>query len=507
MLIIIIVGSELFFKVKSNLDKENLILLADFYKDPKNLETIPTDLQLLISIKLLELQGNYVDAIHKIEENLLSKIDINFNDLVLGIHWINFLLHNKEIDQFLKIATKFSQDLQKFNGTQKEEAFLKCSFQIAESRYDSFQHNLDKMYSPLINSLEMATRYQFFKEMAEINNLIARYFFLNKNIQPAMNYLDAAYQCYENAKNENGMAGVLNNLSLIQYNNEKIDEAIANLKKAMNISEKYKDNEKIAHYHANLGNIFTNIGNFVEGKKHITKSLELYKKLGDKQRIATQFSNLGTLHFHLKNHTEAKKYLSRSIAIFKELDIEFYSMEPKNVLFLLALEKNDETEAFLIYSQMMAIWNTFPKKVDSTYLKIGNLLLVIQFKEVVSLVNPLQLLKEILFKTDKSITFHFLTLIALIKILNSKIITDSMLEYTGSLKDIISQLQIMAKQTSSYFILIHSYLLDGSSAYVEKNSQRLKKIIAKLEKLNLRLHLTIIDPEIFKLKEKLREIS
>lgn len=498
-------GSFTLFDIKAISDKEDPLLLIQFRENNPIFASLPHNLQLFTLIEQLYLERDIKGAIFQLETYFAIEKQKEFVDVFLLIYWLKFLFNLKQLDKISSKLDEIEEACTNFQGSMRENKFLHCTLQIIKGNVAIFKGHLTSAKNILCSLISDSKIYKFQAELAHIFNMIAKIEYSQGKIPKAIELLQKTYEIYKKLSIFKGMARILNNLALIHFKNEETDIAISNLKESTDLSEKCRDMETIADNMFNLGYIYANIGRFQDAENNYLESLAYFRKKEQKQRIAFLYANLGELYMYKKEFTKAHPYLQQACILFQKLNIEFQQIEPLNVSFLISLENDDELETLRIYAEMLNLLNKFPKKIDPTYLKLGNLLMVIKFKEKASTVELLELVKEIFNQEKMKIEFHVNALSVLIKIINSRIVNNQNSVYILELKEFTVKLTATAQRSSSYFILIHANLLDGNIAFIERNFTKLAQIVDDLETLNAKLHLEFLKPEIEKLKGYLND--
>ncbi|UYP45642.1 hypothetical protein NEF87_001927 [Candidatus Lokiarchaeum ossiferum] len=498
--------SSTFFEIKAISDKEDPILLKQVEENHPRFSSLSEPLKQFIIIKQLHIDSRYKEAIKHLEGYFSSTIPVDFEEYALFLCWIDELISANQIN-VLKIKLKeFEQYFHDFKGSEKEQDYLRCTLLIFKAYLQVFQGNLIDAKNILLSIKKDLKKQNFLVEQAQIYNILARINFSQDKVPEAISMLEKTRKIYSELSIDKGIARTLNNMAVIQQKNEEYDLAITSLEESTRIARKSANYSLIASNKINLGNIYSNIGRYHIAKKNYEDALKFFDKKDDLLRIAAICTNLGQLFMRTKKFKEAKLYLQKAILLFNQLEVDFLQIEPLYISFLISLDCSNEPKAMEIYSKMMDLWNKYPQKVDQTYLKLGNLLMVVQFQEKASVTELLELVLEMFVKNRMKIEFQINISSSLIKIIRMRINNNLNSPRILELKPYVSRLTHLANKTPSCFISINKCLLDCYVTYFERDHKGLEEKIHELKKLNAKLHLDFVTSEIEILEKSLNLI-
>jgi two-component system, NarL family, sensor kinase len=153
---------------------------------------------------------------------------------------------------------------------------------------------------------------------ARLNIGIENYY-LGKYEEALKSYL-AALRIYEDAKNNKGMASVLNELGTFNKKQGDIEKSQKNFEQALTLSTEVNDSLQIANSMNNLGIIYEMKEDFTKAMDYFKKSTIIKEAMNDLNGVSYNYANMGELQVSLGNFKEAENYLNRVIVIRKKLN-------------------------------------------------------------------------------------------------------------------------------------------------------------------------------------------
>ncbi|MCF8304455.1 MAG: tetratricopeptide repeat protein [Bacteroidales bacterium] len=117
-----------------------------------------------------------------------------------------------------------------------------------------------------------------------------------------------------------GIAGIFNDMGVINYYQGNYDKAIEFYNKALEINKERENLSAQAYGYNNLGIVFSRKGDYAKTIEFYQKALKIYEDLNNEKWMADLYNNIGIIHYYQKNYDKAIDYYKKTIDIRKRLN-------------------------------------------------------------------------------------------------------------------------------------------------------------------------------------------
>lgn len=194
-------------------------------------------------------------------------------------------------------------------------------------------------------------------------------------IQDAIRYLDKSLKLYENLKDNEGIARVINNLAIIYYKEGDATKSLEYFEKSFNLQEKLNDKEQMAIGLNNIGNVYFGMGEYDKALGYFGRSLNLYEELGDKSGIALALLNSSGIYLEQQNYNKGLEYLEKSLKMREKMnDKEGMSFCLINIgEVYLTQKKYALAEKYTYRSLMLSKELGYPENIQNAALELSSI--------------------------------------------------------------------------------------------------------------------------------------
>ncbi len=138
------------------------------------------------------------------------------------------------------------------------------------------------------------------------------------HLTEAIAHYERSMAAAERAKDNDGIAVVLNNLAAIYKDQGRIEESLAMHERSLVLREALKDSSGIATSLNNIGLIRFDQGRIAEALDQYDRSLRMYEVIGDKEGVGTVLHNIAGVYIEQGQNAEALRYLQRALVISEQ---------------------------------------------------------------------------------------------------------------------------------------------------------------------------------------------
>ncbi len=182
--------------------------------------------------------------------------------------------------------------------------------------------NYPEAYSSFLKSLEIAEKYNYKLEAAEMNMNLGTLFSLLEDYEEAINYYDNTLKELSLLKNKITNGRVFSNLGFLYMKKKDMKKSLEFLDKSIDIFVKHEVPEWLAFAFITKGELYL-------GNKEYEKSLEFYKKaqkihdsLEDVKGRADVNHGIGAAYLGLGNIDSAELHVQKSLELFKSFQLK-----------------------------------------------------------------------------------------------------------------------------------------------------------------------------------------
>ena len=290
------------------------------------------DISDLIKFAYKQIKKNKLDSASYEQLFQLSKVSSKYNNEQLGNQILNELysiyFENKEYKN-LAILTRYLGDLEN----------KKNNFDIALKYYYESIKNfeiLNNLNEP--SKLNIKLGHTFTATGLLLSNL--------KKYEEAGKYYFSAFEIYQNLKDSLSLAGICNNIGIVNHKTQNFNVALKYFKIGQNISEKIKNETLLSLILINIGAVLIDLKDYDAANEVLLKSLSLNKKLNRTKGVLTSQMNLAHIKFHKRKFADAVISYQNTLKLANDLEETFYISEIYNKLYLSYKEINDYKNAY-----------------------------------------------------------------------------------------------------------------------------------------------------------------
>jgi tetratricopeptide (TPR) repeat protein len=168
---------------------------------------------------------------------------------------------------------------------------------LNKKAYNNRLTNPAELINQANRALALATKINYVNGMAEANRVLGiGYYYQNKQVE-ALKYYLAAQNFFQDTKNLDGQAKVINNIGNL-YRESDYDEAIKNYESALAIAQKVNDEDLIATIYLNFGSIYYRKKNLNKALEYYDMSNVLFTKLNNQVNLIQCLQNKGVIYYN-----------------------------------------------------------------------------------------------------------------------------------------------------------------------------------------------------------------
>ena len=138
--------------------------------------------------------------------------------------------------------------------------------------------------------------------------------------EEAVAYLLKAIKLGEEINHRPILAGIFNQLALIQYNRKVYADAQNYATQALNYYTQLDNKQGKATSYTIIGGCYSEKNDMINASKYIKEAYTLNVSLGDRRQIAVSAQNLAEIELKLEHYKEALAYVNTSITELKEIN-------------------------------------------------------------------------------------------------------------------------------------------------------------------------------------------
>jgi putative nucleotidyltransferase with HDIG domain len=180
----------------------------------------------------------------------------------------------------------------------------------------------------------------------------------------ALGYYTASLQCYEQARYEPGIAGVLNNLGMLYIDRQELDEAEKCLGRALSVSKSISDIVTEGIVHTNLTELLLAKGELDGARLSCDHAFEIAIKLVDNRIKADALKFYGIIYREMGKPHLAEEHLRQAIALAAEHGDSLIEAESHRELALVLRSYDRNREALESLNQAHALFSALCAEQD-----------------------------------------------------------------------------------------------------------------------------------------------
>lgn len=135
----------------------------------------------------------------------------------------------------------------------------------------------------------------------------------------SLEYYLKAKEIYETLNNLSGLAGTLNNLSILYWEKGSVGEALINIHKSLEYGRRGGMLFGQAVSFCNLGDFYGQLGAYDEARHYYDEYLKVNALINNRLGDGYAYGGIGSLYKEEGDYPQAIAYLEKSVTIFKEL--------------------------------------------------------------------------------------------------------------------------------------------------------------------------------------------
>lgn len=190
----------------------------------------------------------------------------------------------------------------------------KLAYKIS-SYYLNSIGQIDSAYTYAYRSLRLSEKRQFIRGLAISNNFLGQACNYLRKTDSAIYYFESSKKYYEQLKDSNRVAGMLNNIGISYSNEGNIAKALDYYFLSLKIKEQLHDSEGIANALHNIGQLYNEQNDSTNSLKYFQKALEIRKKIHDESGVGYSMVAIGLHYKNQKNYALSEKYFKEAFKI------------------------------------------------------------------------------------------------------------------------------------------------------------------------------------------------
>ena len=176
-----------------------------------------------------------------------------------------------------------------------------------------------------LRALEIAVKFEFIKDIAQIYNNLGYAHQIKHAYPQATEYFQKAMKKYQILMDANpdsiqfktffieNMVDLGNSL----YYQDLYKQALEAYLKSLDLAVQIKDSVYQAKIFNNIGNVFETQNDYVKAFGYLKKALDLKEKLKDKEGLSTSYNNIGSVYMGLNKPDSALWYIEKSLILHR----------------------------------------------------------------------------------------------------------------------------------------------------------------------------------------------
>ncbi|UCE13744.1 MAG: tetratricopeptide repeat protein [Candidatus Heimdallarchaeota archaeon] len=356
---------------------------------------------------------------------------------------------------------------------------------IIESLWDlsliNFRLDLDRALEYGQKCLALSEAIGDRQGLARSHLCLGAYYYAKGELESATRYLQKSLVLSEAIGDQVGLGWALQMIGYVYHSRAELAQALEYFQKGLAIAETIGDQFSIAMIHSGIGFIYADKGELDMALEHEQKNLAIAKVFGNLRGVAGSFNNIGCCYGELGDFQAATDYFEKSIKISRKID-------------------NDTMMADSFYQIIRFFVNDLPPKTVRSYLenleginkRLGDhprinhryrLAKAIVLKASGSLADKVAAqttFREV--ASEENVASLELTVEALINLSDLLLLE---LETTGykaaftELDGLVRRLLALAKEQSSYTLLVEAYLIQSKLQLLQLNLQKTHTLLTQ----------------------------
>ncbi len=304
---------------------------------------------------IAEMQSNYTQALSLLNAVTFTEdADIQTDILVKKAH---ILYRQTKYEEALKLAERGKQIMDRLmpeRGEDRDWLSKYAQFINIMANIALFNNEFDSALSYMHRSLELVRNANNKQGIASILNNISLVYYKMGQFEKEEKILKEAISIMKTIGDRQGLAVVLNNLGIALKNAMNFDEALRRYKEALSIMKNLGNRDFVFHILTNIGNIFLYRGEFDRAYEYFEKCLDISKD--DDIHTAYTYRNMGMAKMYMESVNSAVDYFTKSLEIYeknKNIDAQF-DMFLNLALAYTNLKEYEKAEKYLNKAEVMA---------------------------------------------------------------------------------------------------------------------------------------------------------
>lgn len=429
------------------------------------------------------LTGNYQEALKLI--NWVSDQNKSLHDLLIqinsGLFKCEVLYFLSQYEESFQEIEKTEHLIKKLKKEKNQKVKFRAKLAQLKGRYFIGRGKLEEALDHLFQSqtLFIESKAQYYLGVSQ--NLIARIYWQKGELTMASEFLTLAINIFTKLRNKKMVGATLNNLGLLKKKVGDYDISIQNFKLARRMAQESSDIQTEAHCINNLGVIYLSIGKLREAQDYFLETLSLNERIGNKYQIALINFNLGDTERALGNFKEAIELYRKSISIFKEIKAGSPQFESLVNLILTLVDSRDYASIKTYLKDLeesQHIYSSYRLKIGY---KIAKAYYLMHSKSTKDVSNAIIIFREIFEDSKVDFENRTFSMISYCTIILKMWMFSKDNDNLEDVKRIMLKLIENARNSLSFYILLHSYIILSYTLMIEGNVAEAYQFFLKAE--------------------------
>ncbi|MFX1451476.1 MAG: tetratricopeptide repeat protein [Promethearchaeota archaeon] len=460
-------------------------------------------------INQLFVEGLYFKALDSLEDfeqkrNLILEDRIS-SYLLKSNLFVNLGRYNDAL-KFADQACIMSQELG--IKTLLIDSYIAKAWSLLQLRdHDSILQIISKS-EELLKELIVKSQSEYAKRVALIKLIKSFDFYINRNIDKALEYGEEGLRVFEEYSNYKEIALALQLNSSYYFARGNLVRAIEYMERCLKIQRTYRKRDDWGTLR-DLGVLKGIIGELDLALEYTKQSLVLAEEIGNKSFIAQCLNNSSLIYRQMGALDNAMEDLERNLTIWEEYGNKMRLIAGLDSLFIVSLDTNLLKQAEHYLKRMHEINKQLNSKLADVACRVNEALLLKMNKNLLDQEKAKEILKQIVEEEGISWEFTERALLHLCDIFLLELQTSNNQEALRELTPLINRLTEFAGSQQSYPLLAETNLLQGKVALIQMNLGEARQLFTKAECIadehGLRLLARTISNEHDKLLEQLEK--
>ncbi|MHA1911658.1 MAG: tetratricopeptide repeat protein [Candidatus Kariarchaeaceae archaeon] len=316
---------------------------------------------------------------------------------------------------------------------------------------------------------------------AQVANMIGIINQQKDNPEKAIHHVTKALKLFEEINNKNRIAAARNNLAIFLDMKGEVNAALRHYHDNLEMAREEDDKQIMGVTLKNIGGIHISRGEIDKALTCLEESARIKKILGNQESIAFTESDLALL-YHKKGELDISlEKFEACLSYFTQVENEYRQSQMLYYLIFLAVDRQELNQAEQYLVRLTEINSSYTNKEVNQQYKVSKALLLKESSRSRNWIKAAEILEDVIKEEviDYLITVDAMFLLFELLILELKQSADSVV--LSEINNLATKLTEIAKDQSSYWLLIETYWLQGELALVNSNVKEARRLFSQAQ--------------------------